>query len=54
MVDFCRQKYAGSRSDLLVIEEFEDYYDARDAIFWYTRDTFPLSSCKQSFARTRY
>jgi tetratricopeptide (TPR) repeat protein len=40
MIEFCRRKYADSAVDLNVVDEFEDYYDACNAIFWYTRDTF--------------
>lgn len=40
MVEFCRQKFAGNETDLQTVDEFEEYYEARNAIFWYTRDTF--------------
>ncbi|CAF3958052.1 unnamed protein product [Rotaria sp. Silwood1] len=40
MIRFCREKCSGNRADLNAIDEFEEYYEARNAIFWYTRDTF--------------
>ena len=40
MIEYCRQKYANNQSDLNVIDEFKDYYDKCNAIYWYTRDTF--------------
>ncbi|CAF1457772.1 unnamed protein product [Adineta steineri] len=40
MLEFCRQKYINSEANLQTIEEFDEYYEARNAIFWYTRDTF--------------
>ena len=40
IIEFCRQKYANNQTELNVIEEFKDYYDPCNAIFWYTRDTF--------------
>ncbi|CAF1576730.1 unnamed protein product, partial [Didymodactylos carnosus] len=40
MVKFCRQKCAANQADLKIVEEFELYYDACNAIFWYTRPTF--------------
>jgi hypothetical protein len=39
-IEFCRQKYVNSQADLNAIDEFEEYYDACNAIFWYTRDIF--------------
>ncbi|CAF1324402.1 unnamed protein product [Rotaria sordida] len=40
MLDYCRQKYADNKAQLVFIEEFKEYYDPCNAIFWYTRDTF--------------
>ena len=40
MTKFCRHQCAGTATDLNVIDEFEAYYDAHNAIFWFTRDTF--------------
>ncbi|CAF1116131.1 unnamed protein product [Adineta ricciae] len=40
MTTFCRQQCAGNEPDLNTVDEFEQYYDAQNAIFWYTRDTF--------------
>jgi hypothetical protein len=40
MIKFCREKCADNETDLNTINEFEAYYDACNAIFWYTRDTF--------------
>ncbi|CAF3851906.1 unnamed protein product [Rotaria sp. Silwood1] len=40
MVEFCRQKYADDQRQMNAIGEFEEYYDACNAIFWYTRDIF--------------
>ncbi|CAF1450341.1 unnamed protein product [Rotaria sordida] len=40
MIDFCRHKFAGNQAELNVVDEFQEYYDACNAIFWYTRDTF--------------
>jgi tetratricopeptide (TPR) repeat protein len=40
MIEFCRQKCADNKIDLNTIDDFEAYYDACNAIFWYTRDTF--------------
>ncbi|CAF1157287.1 unnamed protein product [Didymodactylos carnosus] len=40
MVKFCLQKCAANQADLKIVEEFELYYDACNAIFWYTRPTF--------------
>ncbi|CAF1394348.1 unnamed protein product [Didymodactylos carnosus] len=40
MIGFCRQKCVDNEVDLNYIQEFEDYYDASNAVFWYTRDTF--------------
>ena len=39
MIQFCQQKCA-DETDLNVIDDFEAYYDACNAIFWYTRGTF--------------
>ncbi|CAF0999918.1 unnamed protein product [Didymodactylos carnosus] len=40
MIEFCREKCAGNKVDLNYIDEFEEYYTPRNAIFWYTRDSF--------------
>lgn len=40
MMEFCRKKCAQNKSDINTIEEFEEYYEASNAVFWYTRDTF--------------
>ncbi|CAF2981601.1 unnamed protein product [Rotaria sp. Silwood2] len=40
MIHYCRQKYAANKKQLAYIEEFKEYYDPCNAIFWYTRDTF--------------
>ncbi|CAF1337077.1 unnamed protein product [Didymodactylos carnosus] len=40
MVTFCRQKYIDNAAQLKFIDEFQEYYDSCNAIFWYTRDTF--------------
>jgi tetratricopeptide (TPR) repeat protein len=40
MIKFCREKCTGNNTDLNTIDQFEEYYDACNAIFWYTRDTF--------------
>ncbi|CAF1342459.1 unnamed protein product [Didymodactylos carnosus] len=40
IIEFCREKCVDNQTELKVIEEFKDYYDACNAIFWYTRDTF--------------
>ncbi|CAF4065287.1 unnamed protein product [Rotaria sp. Silwood1] len=40
MVELCRQKCAGNEKDLQYIDEFEEYYNASNAIFWFTRDIF--------------
>ena len=40
MVDFCREKYADNETELNYIAEFEEWYEADNAVFWYTRDTF--------------
>ncbi|CAF3388938.1 unnamed protein product [Rotaria socialis] len=40
MIMFCRHVCADNKADLHTIGEFETYYDACSAIFWYTRDSF--------------
>ncbi|CAF4015774.1 unnamed protein product, partial [Rotaria sp. Silwood1] len=40
MITFCRQKYADNPTELNYIEEFEEYYESENAIFWFTRDIF--------------
>ncbi|CAF1155918.1 unnamed protein product [Didymodactylos carnosus] len=40
MVEFCRGKCAGDETQLALVQEFQDYYEAKDAVFWYTRDSF--------------
>jgi hypothetical protein len=34
MIEFYLQKYTDNETDLNVIDEFEDYYDAMNTIFW--------------------
>jgi tetratricopeptide (TPR) repeat protein len=40
MLKFCRSKFDHNTADMKHIEEFEDYYEANNAVFWYTRDIF--------------
>ena len=40
IIKFFRQTCAGNDADINVVDEFEEYYDPINAIFWYTRDTF--------------
>ncbi|CAM4937448.1 unnamed protein product [Rotaria socialis] len=40
IIKYFREKCAGNDADLNVVDEFEEYYDAINAIFWYTRNTF--------------
>ncbi|CAF1159418.1 unnamed protein product [Didymodactylos carnosus] len=40
MLEFRRQQYADNEAQLRFIQEFEEYYESCNAIFWYTRDTF--------------
>ncbi|UJR11654.1 hypothetical protein I4U23_015835 [Adineta vaga] len=40
MIIFCRQKYADSPVDLDNVDDFDEYYQSENAIFWYTRDIF--------------
>ncbi|CAF1278122.1 unnamed protein product [Adineta steineri] len=48
MISFCRDKFADDKTQLNYIEEFEDYYESSNAIFWYTRDTFLYRMLNQS------
>ncbi|CAF1100524.1 unnamed protein product [Rotaria sordida] len=49
MLDYCRPKYADNKAQLVFIEEFKEYYDQCNAIFWYTRDTFLYRLLNTSF-----
>lgn len=40
MVDFCHEEYADNETELNHIAEFEEWYEADMAVFWYSRDTF--------------
>jgi tetratricopeptide (TPR) repeat protein len=40
IIKYFRQKCDGNDVDMNVVDQFEEYYDAINAIFWYTRDTF--------------
>jgi hypothetical protein len=40
LVRYFRCKLAHDKAELNHINEFEDYYEPRNAIFWHTRDTF--------------
>ena len=40
MIKCCREKCAGVESDLNIIDEIEEWYDATNAVFLYTRDSF--------------
>ncbi|CAF1259604.1 unnamed protein product [Adineta steineri] len=40
MIIFCRQKYADNLVELNHVDDFDEYYQSENAIFWYTRDIF--------------
>ncbi|CAF1408416.1 unnamed protein product [Didymodactylos carnosus] len=40
MIDYCRSLYKDDPSVQRTLDEFSDYYDGINAVFWYSRDTF--------------
>ena len=40
MIDVCRQYYRGNNEELQLVDEFERYYHPKDAIRWYSMQSF--------------
>ncbi|CAF1482742.1 unnamed protein product, partial [Rotaria sp. Silwood1] len=40
MIQMCKEYYRGNRTEIKLIEEFEQHYKAEDAIRWYSKQSF--------------
>jgi len=40
LISFCQQYYKGNEMELSLLNEFEKYYEADRALWWYTREAF--------------
>ena len=49
MINECRASYEGNKAQLKKIAEFEETYDATEAIRWYTKDTFVYRLFNKAF-----
>ncbi|CAF3384586.1 unnamed protein product, partial [Rotaria sp. Silwood2] len=40
LIDLCKQQYKGNRVELSNIHEFQEEYSSKNALWWYTRESF--------------
>lgn len=40
LIDMCRNAYQGKKTELDILEEFQKNYSSKEALWWYTRESF--------------